>query len=159
MTKINFKSSVIALTIGLVMVSCGGNASTKQDADGATATEQSEPQSTTSKSGDDWTSNEYLKQIPKPDFTIDSDDVDISDRQAFVRFSASKEQVTAYWEKVKEAGFTKNTMNSDGEDMLGEYSFSASNETGYRVELTGNSSRNSGSLKIGKQRADGLGIE
>ena len=159
MTRVNFKNSLIAAAIGLVMVSCGGNASKKQNADGATATEQSETKATTTKSGDGWTSNEYLKQVPKPDFTIDSDDVDISDRQAFVRFSATKEQVTAYWEKVKAAGFTKNTMNSDGADMLGEYSFSASNESGYRVELTGNSSRNSGVLKIGKQRADGLGIE
>ena len=93
------------------MVSCGGNASNKQNADDVTATEQSKTKATTSKSGDGWTSNEYLKQVPKPDFTIASDDVDISDRQAFVRFSATKEQITAYWEKVKAAGFTKNTMH------------------------------------------------
>jgi hypothetical protein len=159
MKKVNFKHGLIALAIGLVMVSCGGNASKKQSADGTTATEKTETKVPDSKSGDGWTSNEYLKQIPKPDFTIHSDEVDISDRQAFVRFSATKEQVTAYWEKVKVAGFTKKTMNSDGKDMLGEYSFSASNEAGYRVELTGNSSRKSGALKIGKQRADGLGIE
>ena len=157
MAKVNFKNSVIALAIGLVMVSCGGNVSKKQSADGTTTTEQTK--APTSKSGDGWTSNEYLKQIPKPDFVIHPDDVDISDRRALVRFSATKEQVTAYWEKVKAAGFTKNTMNSDGEDMLSGYSFSASNEAGYRVELSGYSSRNSGSLTIGKQRADGLGIE
>jgi hypothetical protein len=156
MKKVNLKMRIVATIVAVLaatmMTSCGGGSSNK----GAAQSGDSEKTEATVKKVENigkWPDNHFTKQIPKLDFAINSDGVDVSETNTIIRFSdakPTKEQITVYWEKVKAAGFTKNTMNSD--DDLG-YSFSASNEAGYRVELNGRS------LKIGKQRADGFGIE
>ena len=140
---------VLCLAAAMFATSCGGNASKKKAANGATETktETAAP----AKGNAVWTSNEYLKLIPKPDFVSNSDEVDVKATSVITYFRESnptKEQVAAYWEKVKAAGFTLRTMNADDGT-----SFSASNEAGCRVEL------DLRSLQIGKQRADGYGIE
>ncbi len=133
--RVLFAALAIA-AVGTLAVSCGGNANKKKAANGATETktETAAP----AKGNAVWTSNEYLKLIPKPDFVSNSDEVDVKATSVITYFRESnptKEQVAAYWEKV------------DGT------SFSASNEAGCRVEL------DLRSLQIGKQRADGYGIE
>ena len=69
MTKVNFKNSVIALAIGLVMVSCGGGNS-KQQQSTAETPESTEQSATTSESKIDL-SRFTAVEIPKWDIVQD----------------------------------------------------------------------------------------
>ncbi|MDR0834431.1 MAG: hypothetical protein LBN93_09675, partial [Candidatus Symbiothrix sp.] len=83
-----------------------------------------------------WPDNHFTKQVPKLDFAINSDGVDVSETSTMIRFSDSKptkEQIKAYWGKIKAAGFTNNVMEAD--DNFG-ISFTAENAAGYSVQLT-----------------------
>jgi hypothetical protein len=139
MAKVNFKNSVIALAIGLVTVSCGGSGNKPQSGNASeTKTEQAAPAKKVSESGK-LPDNHFTKQVPKLDFAINSDGVDVSETRTILRFSdanPSKEQVKAYWEKIKAAGFTKNVLEVD--DAYGIQN-TASNDAGYSVELTNRS--------------------
>ena len=62
MVKLNFKNSLIALAIGLVMVSCGGN-SNKQQQSATAETGYNDAQGLNSTDAN-WPSNEFTKILP-----------------------------------------------------------------------------------------------
>ncbi|GHT28200.1 hypothetical protein AGMMS49574_02050 [Bacteroidia bacterium] len=77
-----------------------------------------------------WESNDYTKQVPKPDISISA--AGESQLGYSANFNnATLEQVKAYAAKVKEAGFNIEAYEGDG-DM---YSYSAKNAAGYGVYL------------------------
>lgn len=84
----------------------------------------------------EWPDNEYTKQVPTPDMKIlhsNSDD----DGFTVAFNNASAEQIKAYAEKLKAAGFTTDAEEEDKEVMgMAIYSYTASNSDGYSVSLT-----------------------
>ncbi len=86
--------------------------------------------------GGNWPDNEYTKLIPKPDFTITA--AVVEGNTFTVMFSdTTKEQITAYVEKVKNAGFTVDAETEDQEmGGIAIYSYTASNSSGYQIEIT-----------------------
>lgn len=85
--------------------------------------------------GADWPDNEFTKLIPKPDFAVAM--AGVSGGVFAVAFSdVTLDQLKAYVEKVKSAGFT---VNSDVTDMeyagMVVYSYVASNFSGYIVNI------------------------
>ncbi len=147
------RSIILCLAAVTMFCACGGNADKKQAADGATETQQVETKASKGgavkeiKNGDSWPDNHFTQQVPKLDIPINEGGVSVSDKEVLIRINranATPQQLAAYWEKVKAAGFTVRTMNAtDGSE------YSASNAAGYRVSLT------KGQLFIRKERADG----
>jgi hypothetical protein len=136
MTTVNFKNGVIAAAIGLALVSCGGRGGNQQS--GAASETKTEAATTVKKveGSNKWPDNHFTKQVPKLEFAINSDGVDVDENRVIVRFrdaQPTKEQVKAYWEKIKAAGFTVNVLEAD--DNFG-LSLQAKNAAGYTVELT-----------------------
>ena len=129
-TKVNFKNSVIAMAIGLSVVSCGGRGGNQQ---GGAATSETQVE-TTKSGGVDLVINDFTKQIPKPDIAIKSAHSTGQHGEIYmVNFQdATIEQVRAYAEKVKAAGFTIGADEGDGGDY---YTYNAKNAAGWEVSL------------------------
>ncbi len=86
--------------------------------------------------GGDWPDNEFTKLIPNPGFEILMTNIDGKDFTA--AFSgATVEQVKAYAEKVKAAGFTVDAETMD-EEMSGMviYTYTAKNAQDYSVTVS-----------------------
>lgn len=136
MKTTDFKNIVMAIAIGLLMVSCGGKNANKKQADNTS--EVAAEQAVTPKkveNGSKWPDNHFTKQVPKLEFAINSDGVDVEEDCVIVRFrdaKPTKEQIKAYWEKIKAAGFTNNVIEVD--DSFGIQN-TASNAAGYSVQL------------------------
>ena len=85
--------------------------------------------------GGDWPDNEFTKQVPKPDFAISLAGGE-GGSFGITFIDASIEQIKAYVEKVKAAGFT---INPETEDMevsgMVIYSYTAQNADGYIVNV------------------------
>ncbi len=78
-----------------------------------------------------WTNNDYTKLVPKPEMEV------IAAGESELGYSASfsnatVEQVKNYVAKLKDAGFTVNAFENDGEI----YSYPAQNADGYSVAIT-----------------------
>ena len=130
MTTVNFKNSVIAVAIGLSVVSCGGRGGNQQS--GTETSESAKVETTTKSDGDKWPSNEFTKQVPKPDLTIyAAEDGPNGYNVDFI--GATFEQIKAYADKVKAAGFDK-VVNEDSDSDM--YSYSANNAAGWRVVVS-----------------------
>ncbi len=83
----------------------------------------------------EWPENEFTKLLPKPDFTVAAAS---SEEDSFgAAFSgATIEQVKAYVEQIKAAGFTVNPDTQDQEVMgMAIYTYWAENTDGYSVEV------------------------
>ena len=120
---------VLCLAAAMFATSCGGNASKKQAADGATET-KTEAKAPAKVAEAGWESNDYTKQVPKPDIAIMS--AGESGTSYGVNFNnATLEQVKAYAAKVKAAGFDKGASENDGE----RYYFNAGNAAGWNVMI------------------------
>lgn len=85
--------------------------------------------------GGNWPDNEYTKLIPKPGFAILAAGTE-SDGFSVTFSNATAEQIRAYVEEVKKAGFTENQEVTDQEfaGML-IYSYTASNSSGYEINV------------------------
>ena len=85
--------------------------------------------------GGNWPDNEYTKLVPKPSFELYA--AVIEDETFSVMFTnATIEQIKAYAEQVKAAGFNLNEELTD-QNVMGMiiYTFSAENADGYSVEI------------------------
>ena len=97
-----------------------------QDVDGGGASAQF---------GGDWPENEFTKLLPKPEFTLTA--AITSDSEFTVVFQgATIEQIKAYVEEAKLAGFTVNAETTD-EAVAGMtiYSYDAENNAGYTLNV------------------------
>ena len=85
--------------------------------------------------GGDWPDNEFTKLVPKPSFELYAAAVD-GDTFSVMFTNATIEQIKAYAEQVKAAGFNLNEELTD-ENVMGMviYSFAAENADGYSVEV------------------------
>lgn len=83
-----------------------------------------------------WPKNEFTKQVPKPDFQPTA--ANTQEKSFSVAFVDAKvEDIRNYVEELKKDGFTLNAENKDVEVFgVVAYSYKASNEDGYRVEVT-----------------------
>jgi hypothetical protein len=141
MSKVSFRTGMIALAIGLVVVSCGGGNSNKTDAEKEAQKIEKEA---VKKAGiketvtANWPDNEYTKQLSKPE--IDIKVAGIGEWGGSKVFSVTfadgttKEQIKACIEKVKSDGFNKDASESDSGDAY--YMYSAANSTGYGVVVS-----------------------
>ncbi len=85
--------------------------------------------------GGGWPENEFTKQLPKPDMELMG--ANTEDGEFTVAFAgASVDDIRAYAEKVKAAGFDKDIEVQD-QDVMGMtiYAFNASNADGYSVSV------------------------
>jgi hypothetical protein len=141
MSKVSFRTGMIALAIGLVTASCGGGSS-KQT--GAEKEAQKIVEDVVKKAGiketvtENWPDNEYTKQLSKPG--IDIKVAGIAEWGGSKVFSVTfadgttKEQIKACIEKVKSDGFNKDASESDSGDAY--YMYSAANSAGYGVVVS-----------------------
>lgn len=85
------------------------------------------------KTGEKWPDNEFSKQVPKPDFKIET--ALVTDTGMTVRFGTGFSIDTAmdYAKKAKAAGFSKVSVDLEAS---GTYSFMASNNKGYSLIVT-----------------------
>lgn len=83
-----------------------------------------------------WPENNFTKQVPKPDFQPTA--ANTQEKSFSVAFVDAKvEDIRNYVEELKNVGFTVNVENKDVEVFgVVAYSYKASNEAGYRVEVT-----------------------
>ncbi len=85
--------------------------------------------------GGEWPENEFTKLLPKPDFTLMA--ATTSESKFTVAFqNATIEQIRAYVEEVKTAGFTIDATTED-QSVMGIiiYSYVAKNADGYIVSV------------------------
>ena len=84
----------------------------------------------------EWPKNEFTKQVPKPELKPTA--ANIQDKSFSVAFvDATVEDIRNYVEELKKAGFTVDATNKDVEIMgVLAYAYVASNEKGYKVEVT-----------------------
>ncbi|MBP3595083.1 MAG: hypothetical protein J6J44_11180 [Lachnospiraceae bacterium] len=84
----------------------------------------------------DWPENEFTKQVPKPSF--DATAANTQEKSFSVAFvDTNVDDIRAYVEELKNAGFTVNATNKDVEVFgVVAYSYKASNGAGYSVEVT-----------------------
>ena len=84
----------------------------------------------------DWPNNEFTKQVPKPSFGARA--ANTQEKSFSIAFVDTKvEDIRNYVEELKKAGFTVNASNKDVEVFgVVAYSYKASNDAGYRVEVT-----------------------
>ena len=82
-----------------------------------------------------WPDNEYTRLLPKPNITISFSAS--NEKSMEVLFSgATIEQLKAYAEQVKAAGFTVNPITSDEEEEAeGVYNYYAENAEGYEIGI------------------------
>ena len=85
--------------------------------------------------GGDWPDNEFTQLVPRPDMDIQYAGED--EGEFVVTFAgATLEQIKAYADKLRGAGFTLDEEVEEQEAMgMALYSFSACNADGYQVEL------------------------
>ena len=87
-------------------------------------------------SGAEWPDNEFTKLVPKPDLnllTVSEEDGEFT--AAFT--GATIEQIRAYAEKLKSAGFNNDAEVQDEEIMgMAIYTFSASDSKNHNVKLS-----------------------
>ena len=85
--------------------------------------------------GGNWPDNEYTKLVPKPSFELYAAAVD-GDTFSVLFTNATIEQLKAYADQVKAAGFNLNEELTD-QNVMGMviYTFSAENADGYSVEI------------------------
>ena len=85
--------------------------------------------------GGDWPDNEFTKLVPKPCFELYAAAVD-GDTFSVLFTNATIEQLKAYADQVKVAGFNLNEELTD-QNVMGMviYTFSAENADGYSVEI------------------------
>lgn len=85
--------------------------------------------------GGNWPDNEYTKLVPKPSFELYAAVVD-AETFSVMFTNATVEQLKAYVEQVKAAGFNLNEELTD-ENIMGMsiYTFTAENADGYSVEV------------------------
>ena len=86
--------------------------------------------------GGDWPENEFTKLVPKPEFSLVAAAAD--ETQFSVMFLNVKvEDIRAYVEEVKAAGFTVDPVTADeGTTGITMFSYSAGNAGGYKVDIT-----------------------
>ena len=98
--------------------------------------------------GGDWPDNEFTKLVPKPSFELYAAAVD-GDTFSVLFTNATIEQLKAYAEQVKAAGFNLNEELTD-QNVMGMviYTFSAENADGYSVEIF--SASDSSGMRIDK---------
>ncbi|MDR0825409.1 MAG: hypothetical protein LBN74_09970 [Prevotella sp.] len=138
MKTIRLKISVIALAIGFVMVSCGGGSGdnkTVSSTVNALEKEISEKLDAKQVQSSGWPVNEYTQQLPKPDIKVG---VSGSSAIGFsVTFEkATMKQIKEYAGQIKKAGFTKDSYESDGDNNMYMYMYSAKNAAGYETLLS-----------------------
>ena len=98
--------------------------------------------------GGNWPDNEYTKLVPKPSFELYAAVIE-GETFSVMFTNATIEQIKAYAEQVKAAGFNINEEVEDQEAMgMVIYSFTAENADGYTVEIT--SANGTSSLSISK---------
>lgn len=85
--------------------------------------------------GGDWPDNEFTKLVPKPSFELYAAVIE-GETFSVLFTNATIEQIKAYAEQVKAAGFNLNEELTD-ENVMGMviYSFAAENADGYSVEI------------------------
>ena len=85
--------------------------------------------------GGNWPDNEYTKLVPKPSFELYAAVIE-GETFSVMFTNATIEQIKAYAEQVKAAGFNLNEELTD-ENVMGMviYSFAAENADGYSVEV------------------------
>ncbi len=86
--------------------------------------------------GGDWPENEFTKLLPKPDVELTAAATN-EDEFAVLFKNVTVDQVRAYAEKVKAAGFTVDPEVQD-QDFMGMviYTYTAKNAAGYEVVIT-----------------------
>ena len=98
--------------------------------------------------GGNWPDNEYTKLVPKPSFELYAAVIE-GETFSVMFTNVTIEQIKAYAEQVKAAGFNINEEVEDQEAMgMVIYSFTAENADGYTVEIT--SANGTSSLSISK---------
>jgi hypothetical protein len=81
-----------------------------------------------------WPENKFTDQLPKPDFQIAV--AEPGETVYSVVCEASVDQLKAYVESLKKAGFTINENTTEENAFsVSAYSYTASNEAGYTVEV------------------------
>lgn len=87
--------------------------------------------------GSKWPDNEFTKLIPKPNFEVSLSYAE-GDRCGIQFANLTAEDLRAYAEQLKSAGFTVDAETTD-EEQFGTwvYTYSASNANGVEVELSG----------------------
>ena len=85
--------------------------------------------------GGNWPDNEYTKLVPKPSFELYAAVIE-GETFSVMFTNATIEQIKAYAEQVKAAGFNLNEELTD-QNVMGMviYTFSAENADGYSVEV------------------------
>lgn len=85
--------------------------------------------------GSKWPDNEYTKLIPEPDFTILL--AGVEGNSFTVSFTeVTSEQLKAYVEEIKKAGFINEAEIVDQEYAgVSTYSYTAKNDSGYRISI------------------------
>ena len=83
-----------------------------------------------------WPDNDLTRLVPKPDMVVATTNMEGSKAFTVLFANATTEQLRAYAEKVKAAGFSNNVVSEDQEAMgMQIFSFSASNANGIKVEI------------------------
>ena len=141
MKLVNFKISVFAIAIGLVIASCGDKS--KQEGETSEIEKVVEGVAALSDKNisvsHNWESNEYTKLLPKPEMAINVAVESNSHllggiRGYVVNFdNPTLEQVKAYVAKLKAAGFNDAAFEGTINDT---YSFHANNASGWRVMVS-----------------------
>jgi hypothetical protein len=134
---------LLVATTAMFAVSCGGNAGKKQSADGSTEAAKTET-AAPAKGDDKWVSNEYSRQVPRPDVAVKSESWSGQNSEVYMMTldNPTREQVKAYATKVKEQGFTVNPSESDGKS----YFYEARNAAGWNVLIMFSESRSNISI-------------
>lgn len=119
---------------GSTTFSAGNGSEITQKADGTW--EVTYVEGTVEQLDGDWPDNEFTKQVPRPEFqpTAAMTNENVFS-VAFVGTNVT--EIRSYVEILKSAGFTVNAEEKDVEVFgMIAYSYAASNESGYRVEVT-----------------------
>ncbi|MBQ4568079.1 MAG: hypothetical protein IJA79_08150 [Desulfovibrio sp.] len=86
--------------------------------------------------GAQWPDNELTRLVPKPDLTVATTNTEGDRIFAALFANPSIEQLRAYAEKVKAAGFSNNVKSEEQVAMgMKLFTFSASNADGVKVEI------------------------
>lgn len=129
--------------IAFLAVSCGNKGAKQQSADRQSDIERQVTEdivgSIENVSTDKWVDNEYTKLVPKPDMAVsESANTGMGYSIVFAR-SVTLDQMKAYAEKLKQAGFNVDCGDSESD---GIYSFWGDNAAGWSVRVTVTSNAN-----------------
>ena len=122
MKQLNFKNSLIALTISLVMVSCGGGNKQSQSEATTPETTQQAVESQSTDNGDKWANNEYTQALAqKPEGTITMAEIqDMGSYKVFaVEVNGTAEQAKTYATALQNAGFKAGEIERPSEVFNG----------------------------------------